>query len=80
MLRSSLSPLSPPKNHLLPEEALGGLIVILQRLVLSQPLSNFHDCHLSLVIKEAQLSSHGLLHLQLGNLRVTLYLIRVVLR
>jgi len=29
-------PLSPPKNHVLPEEALGRLIVILQRLGLAE--------------------------------------------
>ncbi len=39
MLRSFLSPLSPPKDHLLPQEALSRLIEILQRLSLAEAVS-----------------------------------------
>ena len=58
-----MSPPSHPQNHLLPEEALGGLVIIGQRLSLAEVVSNLHDCHFSLVVKEAQLRLDRLLQL-----------------
>ena len=63
MLLYALCPPSPPQNHLLPEEALGGLVIVDQRLSLAEAVSNLHDCHFSLVVKEAQLRLDRLLQL-----------------